>query len=194
VLIGGPDKAYGHFFHWNTMDEVTVVYGSKGCLLNTGQIMANQNLHGVNSFLRDEKDPEAFSVIVVTQRQTEEGDQKERMIARCKQCKAEIVRHDYDSTPYGLDGYNPERHGCEDDRVRMFSIALASVEFAGIRNSEQGRTCAACGHVNEPFPTALWGWERKVAQIRAVNAAHRELVQAAPSAAVASATGTGAER
>lgn len=108
--------------------------------------------------------------------------------------KAEIVRHSYDSTQDGLEDYNPERHGHDDDRVRQFPTALGSVEFAAIRNTEYGRTCAACGYVNDPFPTALWGWEREVAQIRAVNAAHRELVRAAPSPAAPSATGTEAER
>jgi AcrR family transcriptional regulator len=80
------------------------------------------------------------------------------------------------------------------DRVRQFPIALGSVEFADIRNTDQGHACAACGHVNDPIPTALWGWEREAAQIRAVNAAHRELAQAAPSPAASSATGTGAKR
>ena len=32
-----------------------------------------QQLHGVNSFLRDEKDPEAFAVMTITQHQSTSG-------------------------------------------------------------------------------------------------------------------------
>ncbi|POM23166.1 hypothetical protein BTM25_43180 [Actinomadura rubteroloni] len=182
VLIGGPENAYGHFFHWNTVNEVVAVYGSHKSLLATGQIMATQNLHGVNSFLRDEKDPEAFAVIVVTQHQSVEGGQTEAMIARCKKCKAELIRHEYDATPHGLPGYDAERHGGPDDPVHQFSTALGSAEFADLRNTDEIRVCAGCGHANDPFPSAQWGWARQVAQTRAVNAASQSLIQTAASA------------
>lgn len=179
ALIGGPGKAYGHFFHWNEADEVTVSYGARGSVIGAGTIMANQNLHGVNSFLHDETDPDAFTVLTITQHQGEEGEQNEAMIARCKKCKAEIVRHEYGATPHGLEGYDAERHGAADARVRQFATILGSAEFAEIRNTEAGRTCAACGHVNDLFPTEPWGWERVVTQTRAVNAARLAMLEAA---------------
>ncbi|MFF9572009.1 hypothetical protein [Streptomyces sp. NPDC014685] len=181
VMFGGPDKEYGHFFHWNAVNEVVVNYGSHESMLASGQIMAAQNLHGVNSFLRDEKNPEAFAVIVVTQHQSDEGDQTEALIARCTNCKAEIVRHDYDATPFPLPGYDAGRHGEPGVPVRQFATALGSTEFIELRNSDEGRTCDTCGHVNAPFPGAIWGWGREVAQTRAVNSSHRALRDAAPT-------------
>ena len=98
VLTGGPDMEYGHFFHWNTVNEVAVTYGANKAMLAPGQIFVTQQLHGVNSFLRDEKDPEAFAVMVITQHQSASGDQLEKLIARCVKCKAELVRIEYDAS------------------------------------------------------------------------------------------------
>jgi hypothetical protein len=177
VLWGGPDMEYGHFFHGNSVAEVVVVYGSHQSLLSSGQIFATQPLHGVNSFLRDEKDPEAFAVMTITQHQSESGDQRETLLARCQQCKAELARIDYDATPPGVDGHDPNRFGAADDRVRQFATTAGSQEFVQLRNSEEGRTCQGCGHVNPIFPTAPWGWQRQVAQTRVVNDAYRALVK-----------------
>jgi hypothetical protein len=177
VLWGGPDMEYGHFFHGNSVAEVVVVYGSHQSLLSSGQIFATQPLHGVNSFLRDEKDPEAFAVMTITQHQSESGDQRETLLARCQQCKAELARIDYDATPPGVDGHDPNRFGAADDRVRQFATTAGSQEFVQLRNSEEGRTCQGCGHVNPIFPTAQWGWQRQVAQTRVVNDAYRALVK-----------------
>jgi hypothetical protein len=181
ILMGGPDQSYGHFFHWNTACEVVVVYGANNALLASGQIMANQNLHGVNSFLRDEKDPEAYALIVVTQHQSVDGDQREALIARCKNCKAELVRHDYNASPFGTPGYEADRYGLASDPIRQFITTLGSAEFAELRNTDQGRTCAACGHVNDPFPERGWGWVRQVAQTRAVAASYHALKAADPA-------------
>jgi hypothetical protein len=178
VLTGGPDKEYGHFFHWNSVNEVVVTYGATSAMLAPGQIFVTQQLHGVNSFLRDEKDPAAFAVMVITQHQSSSGDQKEAVIARCKKCKAELVRHSYDATPHGLPGYDPERYGGETDPVRQFATLYASTEFVALRNSDEGRTCAECGHENALFPADRWGWARQVEQTRAVSAAYHSLVEA----------------
>jgi hypothetical protein len=178
VLAGGPDMEYGHFFHWNTVNEVAVTFGSSKAMLAAGQIFVTQQLHGVNSFLRDEKDPEAFAVIVITQHQASSGDQSEKLIARCAKCKAEIVRIEYDATPHGLPGYDQERYGTDDDPVRQFATLRGSADFIAARNSDEGRTCAECGHVNDLFPAGRWGWERNVQQTRTVNAAYHALREA----------------
>ena len=160
VLVGGPDMEYGHFFHWNTVNEVVVTYGANKAMLAAGQIFVTQQLHGVNSFLRDEKDPEAFALMVITQHQSTSGDQREARLARCKKCKAELARHDYDATPHGLPGYDPDNYGADDDPVRQFATTYQSVAFVALRNSDEGRTCAKCGHVNDPFPAERWGWDQ----------------------------------
>jgi hypothetical protein len=177
VLWGGPDKEYGHFFHGNSVAEVVVVYGSHQAMLASGQIFATQPLHGVNSFLRDEKDPEAFAVMTITQHQSESGDQRETLLARCQKCKAELARVDYDATPHGVEGHDPTRFGSADDRVRQFATTAGSEEFEALRNSDEGRTCSECGHVNPAFPTRQWGWWRQVEQTRVVNNAYRALTK-----------------
>jgi hypothetical protein len=178
VLMGGPDMEYGHFFHWNTVNEVAVTYGSNNAMLAAGQIFVTQQLHGVNSFLRDEKDPDAFAVIVITQHQSSSGDQSEAVIARCAKCRAELVRIEYDATPHGLPGYDAKRYGTDEDAVRQFATLAGSVDFVAARNSEEGRTCAQCGHVNDRFPAERWGWERTVRQTKAANAAYHALREA----------------
>ena len=183
VLTGGPDMEYGHFFHWNTVNEVAVTYGANKAMLAAGQIFVTQQLHGVNSFLRDEKDPEAFAVMVITQHQSTSGDQTEKLIARCAKCKAEIVRTEYDATPHGLPGYDAKRYGENDDPVRQFATLARSADFIAERNSDEGRTCAECGHVNDPFPAERWGWGRTVRQTQAVNAAYHALAAAASTEA-----------
>jgi hypothetical protein len=179
VLVGGPDMEYGHFFHWNSVNEVVINYGANSSMLATGQIYVTQQLHGVNSFLRNEKDPDAFAVLTITQHQSTSGNQAEALIARCKKCKAELVRHSYDATPHGLPGYDAKRYGAEDDAVRQFATLFASDEFVALRNSDEGRTCAECGHVNDEFPAEQWGWAREVWQTRAVSSAHRNMREAA---------------
>lgn len=156
VLVGGPDMEYGHFFHWNTVNEVVVTYGANSAMLASGQIFVTQQLHGVNSFLRDEKDPEAFADMTITQHQSSSGDQQEAIIARCKKCKAELVRHSYDATPHGLPDDDAEQYGAEDDPIRQFATTFGSVKFVELRNSTEGRTCDQCGHVNDVFPAGLW--------------------------------------
>ena len=178
VMTGGPDVEYGHFFHWNTVNEVAVTYGSNKGMLAPGQIFVTQQLHGVNSFLRDQKDPEAFIVMVITQHQSSSGDQSEALIARCRKCKAVLVRTEYDATPHGLPGYDAKRYGSDEDPVRQFATLAGSADFIRARNSDEGRTCSECGHVNDPFPAERWGWERTVSQTRAVSAAFHTMTQA----------------
>jgi len=178
VLVGGPDMEYGHFFHWNTVNEVVVTYGSNKAMLASGQIFVTQQLHGVNSFLRDEKDPEAFAVMTITQHQSTSGDQQEAVLARCKKCKAELVRHSYDATPHVLPGYDTEHLGGDDDPIRQFATIYGSIKFVEMSNSEEGRTCAGCGDVNDVVPAGQWGWERQVYQTRAASAAYHSLLEA----------------
>lgn len=182
IFTGDPDDGeFGHFFHWNTVEELTVVYGANGAMLQTGQIFANQSLHGVNSFLRDPKDPGAYAVMTITQRQSEEGEQREAIIFRCQKCHQQLLRFEYESTPKGLDGYRPDQWGgTPDDEYPMFSTTWGSAEAAARYNDESVRTCGKCGHVNDEFPEPKWGWTRYVEQSRTTNrskAALRSAIQ-----------------
>ena len=67
LLIGGPNADYGHFFHHNTQHEIVLDAGRNGAMLTTGQLFVGALIHGVNSFLKNEKDPKAFATFVITQ-------------------------------------------------------------------------------------------------------------------------------
>ncbi|MFD4603024.1 hypothetical protein ACFWPQ_33990 [Streptomyces sp. NPDC058464] len=169
VLVGGPGQEYGQFFHWNTVSEVVVCYGARNSPLSPGQIIATQNLHGVNSRLSDETDSEAAAVLVVTQHQAEQGDQTEAMIAKCTGCHAELLRHEYDASPPAAPHHE----------VRQFPTTVGSARFAELRNTDEVRTCRECGLVNDSFPGTSWGWSRQVTQTATVQAAQSALRQAA---------------
>ena len=175
VMFGGREREYGHFFHGNSVSEVCVTFGSLHALLPSGSIMALQKFHGVNSFLRNENDPDAFVVATITQRQSSEEGQHEELVAKCKNCKKEIVRLEYAAGPPSAPDFDPRRFGAADDVYHQFSTMAGSAEFAALRNSEAGRTCTHCGCVNDEFPADPWGWQRTVDQTRVVNAAYHEL-------------------
>ncbi|MGC0239417.1 hypothetical protein [Arthrobacter sp. SD76] len=167
IMWGG--REHGHYFHWNTVSEVVVCWGSNEAMLTTGQIMATQKYHGVNSFLKDETNPDAYVMVTVTQRQSTEAGQREAMVAKCQGCKKEMLRHEYAAGPHGAPDFDPERFGRADDVFRQFSTQVGSSEFADMRNSDEGRTCSECGYVNAPLPIDPWNWGRQVQQTRLVN-------------------------
>src|ERR1700722_2435803 len=63
MILGGPSADYGHFFHHNTQDEVVLALACNGAVLATGQVFVGARIHGVNSFLKNEKDPKAFAIM-----------------------------------------------------------------------------------------------------------------------------------
>lgn len=177
VMQGVDGGHWGHFFHWNSVEEIAVVFGSNNAMLNTGAVFATQQLHGVNSFLKDPSDPDAYVLITITQRQTENGDQSEAVLIRCQKCSHELVNFTYNSTPRDIAGHDPAQWGGRhDDAVSMFPTLWGSTTAADEYNaSEASRTCPECGHVNPEFPTDLWGWRRWVTQQQAVNKAQLAL-------------------
>lgn len=181
IMTGNvDDSAFGHFAHYNTVEEVAVTFGANQAMLQTGQIFVTQPLHGVNSFLRDPADPEAFILLTITQHQAEEGDQQEAILFRCEKCNEELVRYDYNATPEGVDGYDPSQWGGSvDDEVPVFATLwggdVAAVQYA----DESVRTCSKCGHANPDHPGHKWGWHRYVEQVRSAESALRALQAAA---------------
>lgn len=99
IFRGGPGYDVGHFFHNNSVQEVTFVWGSSGALLETGRIMAGASLHGVNSFLRNPEAPESFLVVTICQRQTDAQPQTEQVIWRCAKCHEHLLVHEFTETP-----------------------------------------------------------------------------------------------
>ncbi len=169
ILRGGPDRSYGHFFHHNTVDEVVVAFAAKGSLLRTGQVFVGGRVHGVNSFLKNEKDPESFAVLCITQRQCESGEQREAFAIQCSACRHEIFRRDFDATPV------PDADQVSHPFPTIAALPALCAEYNG---DPAIRTCAECGHRNDPFPTAAWGWEGYADQSETVHLALGELAEA----------------
>lgn len=181
ILRGGaPEGHYGHFYHGNSVEEVSLTWASRNGMLGPGSLHPTAPVHGVNSFLKDPSDPEAFALISITQHQAEQGDQQESIIFRCSKCDAEVVRLDYDASAPCNNSYDPSQWGGSDeDTVPMFATVWGSAEATRRYNEESARTCRECGHVNAEHPEPLWGWQRFVDQTRAANEARRVMAVAA---------------
>jgi hypothetical protein len=152
-------------------------------MLATSSIFATQQVHGVNSFLRDPSDPQAYVVVTITQHQEEEGSQEEAVIFRCQKCTAELARIDYDASPPGSSTHNPGQWGgSHDDIVPLFASVWGAVEATDRYNEETTRTCSQCGHVNDELPEPVWGWQRWVDQARVANRARIAMGGAADDA------------
>lgn len=174
MLIGGPNTSYGHFFHHNTQDEVVLAAACNGAVLNTGQVYIGGRVHGVNSFLKNEKAPGSFGVMVITQRQADSGPQQEAVSLRCEKCHEEIFFKAFDATP-------PGDNAREADHP-FVSVALLPDLFGEYNNDAAKRTCAKCGHVNDPFPVAAWGWDQYAQKSAAAIAARQALSDSAQAA------------
>jgi hypothetical protein len=176
---GRPSQDHGQFFHENSQEEITFVLGANQAKVNTGDLIVSTKVHGVNAFLRDVHDPEAFLLLVIIQRQVEadagpEG-QYEAVHLRCAQCQELLLRHAFNADPE-----TPEEHGgSEDDRFPMFATVWGTLTCVQQFNDEESlRTCTKCGHVNDPFPYETWGWHDYVKQQRAVNKARTAMLAA----------------
>lgn len=179
LMYGGKDRDHGHFFHWNTVSELLISWGSSDGMIATGSLMATQPFHGVNSFLRDQFKEGQFSLVTVTQRQSDEEGQREALTAKCTECKQDLVKFEYAAAPSGAPDYDPEGFGGGDDEFHQFSTQWGMNEFEARRNSDEGRVCKNCGHVNELFPADKWGFKRIYNQTRVANAAFHALQKSA---------------
>ena len=169
VLRGGPDKNYGEFRHHNTVDEVSIAFAANGALLKTGQFFVGGRVHGVSSFLKDEKNAENFVLICITQRQSESQPQHEVISMMCSGCREEIFRYEFDVIA------EPD----DSETVKMFATIpesyRATKEFS---DNLEARTCSKCGHVNDPFPYDAWGWHNYAEQSDTVFSARQILSEA----------------
>jgi hypothetical protein len=168
LIIGGPEADYGHFYHHNAVDEIIVAFVSDGATLRTGQVYVGGRIHGVNSFLEDEHQPGSYALFSVTQRQLEQGEQREAMSVLCEQCRAKVFEYEYDATPPP----GPAAHELD----HPFEAHRGSIDAMDAYNaSEAQRTCPECGHLNREFPSHSWGWQRYATQAELMVAAKRAL-------------------
>jgi hypothetical protein len=143
------------FEHTNTVDEVAITFGAHGSFLRVGQVAVGENKHTVGSFLP--KDPEAYVLMVITQRQSEAGvEQKEAWSIICEKCATPLVDYHFGSRP------DPRtRAGIPHGYAEPLTTILESLEGANrINASTEARTCKNCGHVREePFKMGAWHWD-----------------------------------
>jgi hypothetical protein len=169
VIMGGPGKDYGQFFHHNSVDEVIIAFVAHEALLETGQVYSGGRVHGVNSFLKDQARPSSFALFSITQRQLEEGSQPEAVVLLCKGCRQEIFRCEWESRP---------PPGAMELQHPFPSIVVPFRELRVYNQDPELRKCRSCGHQNEPFPTAAWGWDLYAAQSEAMARASEALLAA----------------
>jgi DNA-directed RNA polymerase subunit RPC12/RpoP len=170
IFKGGPQADYGNFYHYNTQNEVVLAAGGNGSTLATGQVYVGADSHGVNSFLKNEKDPAAFATFVVVQVQRESGAQIEGIGMRCEKCSEEIFFKEFDVTP------EPDANGV----THLFKSVEALPDIFDEYNADEAkRTCRKCGHVSRTFPHPTWGWEQYTRQHSWSNMARQALVDAA---------------
>jgi hypothetical protein len=169
---------WGRFFHKNSVDEVTVCFGSRGGLLDLGAVNVGGRVHGVDSFLQDPDDPASFLVLVITQRQADSGEQDESIAFRCTECNHKIFELEYSLKGPTDPDHRPETWpGQGDDPFEFFATQWGSWAAACEFNADENlRTCEKCGHVNAPFPVGSWGWESYVERHAAVAKSYRDLI------------------
>ncbi len=148
IRAGGESGKRGYFLHTNMVDEVMVSFGANG-RVRTGDVVVGPKTHGVGG----SGAAEFFALNVVTQRQLEEGDQTEAVAFACEACSQELFKWEFSAFTTSSPGaFFPP----------LPSNAGAAEAAARFNASEESRTCKACGHVNDPFPILMWGWDRYI--------------------------------
>jgi hypothetical protein len=168
LFIGGPGTNYGQFFHHNSVDEVIIAFVANGSTLQTGQAYNGGRVHGVNSFLKDQTKAGSFALFSVTQRQREAGAQPEAITINCSSCGKLVFKCEWD-------GASPP-DATEMDH--LFGGAAAPAQVRRFNEDPANRTCSECGHVNDLFPTDMWGWGHYSKTGAAMIEAKRVLLEA----------------
>ncbi|MGC4028383.1 MAG: hypothetical protein QM696_05905 [Steroidobacteraceae bacterium] len=148
----GSGRNIGYFVHTNSVDEIAVTLASDGPQ-RTGEVVVGPRSHGVGG---GGSTVAFFRVGVVTQRQLEEGEQPEEASFQCAKCNAELLRN----------RVNMVHEGATPRYAALPSNLLTEEAVTKLNESEELRTCKACGHVNPPFPIMIWGWNRYVRNSR----------------------------
>ena len=150
---GAPGKRWGRFQHFNTVDEVVVLFGGTGQLANgAGLVRVGPKLHMVQAPLQDPDDPQAMSIAVITQRQSIGRRQREEVRFVCEKCDRRLFVMEFDGTP-------AKRGTSTGEGATAFVTILESFAAAKRFNEDEAaRKCKHCGHENPPFPIEAWAW------------------------------------
>ncbi|QFG21316.1 hypothetical protein [Actinomadura sp. WMMB 499] len=177
TMRGRPDEEFGQFFHENSQEEVAYTFGSNLAMCPPGYLIVAPRFHGVNSFLKEPHNPDAYLFQVIVQRQTEADagpeEQREGIHIRCPECQEFLLQHVFSADPT-----RPQDHGGQEgDRYPAFPTVYEAVQAVDRFNGDEDiRTCGKCGHVSPPFPAATWGWHNYVRLHRAINSGRTEIL------------------
>jgi hypothetical protein len=170
VYSGAPGRKVGLFKHFNTVDEILVVFGANGSRLKPGNTIADVREHFVNITLNDFDDPSQNFLAVVIQRQSENReDQRETVTFVCESCKKPLREFPCLSQPPATEPVGLSDHP---EYARGFEAPLNASRAAREFNADESRRlCSHCGHLSAPFPYHEWGWEKYEEHCRAVESA-----------------------
>jgi len=108
VFTGDPkDSEFGHFFHYNTVQEVAVTFGA-----NNGCCKASDLRHPTAARVTPScETPPIPNIHPDDDHPASVGGrgQNEAILFRCQKCHEELLRHEYNATPKGVDGYDPSQ-------------------------------------------------------------------------------------
>jgi hypothetical protein len=170
---GGPGKHFGRFQHFNTVDEIAVVFGASGQLSRgAGLVRVGPKLHMVQAPMADPADPATLGIVVITQRQSIGKEQREEVRFVCEKCDRRLFIYEMDATP-AKRGTKP----AQGDKP-FLTIAETAEATRRYNSDEAGRKCKHCGHQNPPFPSADWGWDTHVSQTELVRLSAQSLATA----------------
>jgi len=172
TFSGGPGKRYGRFQHFNTVDEVAVMFGASGQLSRgSGLVRVGPKLHMVQAPMENSEDPANAGVTVITQRQAIGKEQREEYRFVCEKCDRRLFIHALDATP-------PKR-GTQAPGIAPFITLAGSYEAARLYNADEaGRLCKHCGHQNPPFPLENWAWDFHISQSQLADVGAKSLAAA----------------
>jgi hypothetical protein len=150
LFVGGKGDS-GVFYHFNTRDEIAVIFGAQGAPIRPGDTFAGAREHSVGAYLEHPEDPKGVVLLTVIQRQSEPGEeQSEAMSWLCSECQTVLQKQSYPGKPNmeRLPGFSPPQQ----------SVLEAAKVIEAFNADAKERTCKSCGHLNEQFPIHVWGW------------------------------------
>jgi hypothetical protein len=171
TFSGGPGRRYGRFQHFNTVDEIAVMFGASGQLSRgAGLVRVGPKLHMVQAPMENQEDPANSGVVVITQRQSIGKEQREEYRFVCDKCDRRLFVMEANATP-------PKR-GEQPRNAPFLTIIETSEAARRFNEDETARKCKHCGHQNPPFPSESWGWDVYARQSEVARRAEASLTAA----------------
>ncbi|MDB5409974.1 MAG: hypothetical protein JWL84_4886 [Rhodospirillales bacterium] len=177
---GAPGRRFGRFQHFNTVDEVLLVFGAEGALRQaSGLVRVGPKLHMVTAPFEDPEREESVRVVAITQRQLIGKPHREEYRFVCDKCDRRLFVYEVDATPPQR-GKQRETLG---DYAPFITIAETYEAARRFNADPEARHCKHCGHDNPPFPIESWAWNTHIDQSAIAKIGHDSLTAATAAAA-----------